>query len=199
MAPAGRRLTLSPIGFDVILALSQAPEGLRLAELAHVIGSPVSSVQTSLRVLIANGLVRRESTEPPRYHVAADHPAHKALVGTATVIADAAHAIGIILRANPSVAYAAVDSAGFLVGEATQPPPAAREALDRHLRMIAEARPDGPQVVRMAIDELERLVRVALELRARARRAVTIKGRIAAAGATDRGPRAGRPPAARAC
>ena len=35
MAPPGRRLTLSPIGFDIILALSQAPGGLRLAELAH--------------------------------------------------------------------------------------------------------------------------------------------------------------------
>lgn len=193
MATPGRRLTLSPIGFDVILALSQAPEGLRLAELAHVIGSPVSSVQTSLRVLIANALVRRESVEPPRYHVADDHPAQAALISTATVIADAAHAIGVILRANPAVAYAAVDAAGFVVGIATDHAPAAIATLDRQLGMIADARPDGPQVIRMSMDELDRMVRVALELRARVRRAVTIKGRppAGAGAAEDRGRRAG--------
>src|SRR5829696_6919119 len=177
MPGTARRLTLSPIGFDVILALSQTPDGLRLAELAHVIGSPVSSVQTSLRVLIAHALVRRESIEPPRYRVAAEHPAQSALIGTATVIGDAAHAIGVILRANPTVAYAAVDAAGFLVGEAPDPPTEARLALDRQLAMIADARPDGPRMDRMPMAEMERLVRVALELRARVRRAVTIKGR----------------------
>src|SRR5215203_357865 len=109
MPPQGRRLTLSPIAFDVILALSQAPGGLRLAEISHVIGSPVSSVQTSLRVLISNGVVRREGADPPRYFLASDHPAGTALASTATVISDAAHAIALILRANPAVSWAAVD------------------------------------------------------------------------------------------
>lgn len=176
MTSKGRRLNLSPIGFDIILALSQTPDGLRLADLGNVIGSPNSSVQTALRVLIANGLVRRDRAEAPRYRVADDHPAQSALISAATVIADAPHAIGVILRANPAVAYAAVDGLGFLVGEAPNASPDAIATLDRQLDMIATARPDGPQVQRMPVDELERMLRVALELRARARRAVTIKG-----------------------
>jgi hypothetical protein len=177
MALPGRRLTLSPIGFDIILALSQAPDGLRLAELAHVIGSPVSSVQTSLRVLVANDIVRKSGGDAPRYRLSADHPAHASLVATAAVIGDAARSIGVILRANPAVAWAGVDADGFLVGLAAEVPREAREPLDRELALIAESRPESPSVVRMPLAELDRLARVALELRARVRRALTIKGR----------------------
>jgi hypothetical protein len=194
MAPAGRRLTLSPIGFDVLLAISQVPGGLRLAEISHVIGSPVSSVQTSLKVLVSHGIVQREGDEPPRYRVAADHPASASLVATATVISDAAHAIGVIVRANPAVAWAAVDAGGFVVGIADQPPAGSLETLDQQLAMIGESRPDGPPVERLPMAELDRLVRVALELRARVRRAVTIKGRtpvVDRATARDQGRRAG--------
>jgi hypothetical protein len=177
VAPAGRRLTLSPIGFDIILALSQAPDGLRLAEISQVIGSPVSSVQTSLRVLIANDLVRREGTDAPRYLLAEMHPARSALVSTATVIGDAAHAIGLVLRASPAVAWAAVDGTGFLAGLVTDASADAMERLERQLLLVADARPESPAVVRMPMAELDRLVRVELELRSRARKAVTIKGR----------------------
>jgi len=50
-AGSGRRLTLTPIGLDIVIALGQLPDGLRLSTLAHAIGSPVSSVQAALRVL----------------------------------------------------------------------------------------------------------------------------------------------------
>jgi hypothetical protein len=183
VAPGGRRLTLSPIGFDVILALSQAPDGLRLAAISQVIGSPVSSVQTSLRVLVSNDLIRREGAETPRYVLSPDHPAQSALASTSTLIGDAAHAIAIILRANSAVAWAAVDSGGFLVGISPDAQPGAVERLDRHLELVAGGRPDSPDVLRMPMPDFERLARVALELRDRARRAVTIKGR--APGAAD--------------
>jgi IclR helix-turn-helix domain len=179
MRSSGRRLTLSPIGFDIVLALSQAPDGLRLADLAHIIGSPVSSVQTALRILISNKLVERSSGEPPRYALASDHPARQELASLATVLPDAAHAIGVILRANPSVRYAGVDSLGFLVAERPDDG-AAGEALERHLGLIAEARPEAPSLVRMSEDEFARLARVALGLRDRARSALTIKGRLPA-------------------
>ena len=190
MSPVGRRLTLSPIGFEIILALSQTPGGLRLAELSQVIGSPVSSVQTSLRVLIANDLVRKEGSDTPRYRLAPEHPARAALVATATVIADAARSIAVVLRANPAVVWAAVDAGGFLVGLAPEPPPDARAGLDRQLAMIDEARPGSPTVVRFPMPELDRLVRVELELRSRARGALTIKGRPPGGGRRDRTGRA---------
>ncbi|HKG56101.1 MAG TPA: helix-turn-helix domain-containing protein [Candidatus Limnocylindrales bacterium] len=179
MPSSGRRLTLSPIGFDIVLALSQAPVGLRLADLAHIIGSPVSSVQTALRILISNKLVERVSSDPPHYALAKDHPARDELASLATVLPDAAHAIGVILRANPSVRYAAVDSYGFLVAERPGDR-GAGEALDHHLGLVAGARPEAPSLVRMSEDEFGRIARVALGLRARARAALTIKGRLPA-------------------
>jgi hypothetical protein len=174
---SGRRLTLSPIGFDIVLSLSQTPDGLRLADLAHVMGSPVSSVQTALRVLIANKLVNREEVDPPRYRLTPDHPARDELASLATVLPEPAHAIGVILRANPVVTYAAVDGMGFIVAERDVAAPASREALDRHLGLVADSRPEAPAVMRASETELDRLMRVAVGLKARAAKALTIKGR----------------------
>jgi hypothetical protein len=187
----GRRLTLSPIGFDIVLALSQAPGGLRLADIAHVIGSPISSAQTALRILVANDIAQRLAKEPPRYRLAPGHPARSELISLAAVLPDAPHAIGVVLRANPAVAYAAVDSEGFLVAQRLDSAKAV-DLLDRQLGMIAGARQDAPEVMRIPEDELERHLRVAVGLRARVRRAVTIKGTPppAARGAQARGQRA---------
>ena len=178
MNPPARRLTLSPIGFDIVLALSQTPGGLRLADLSHVIGSPVSSVQTALRILVANRIVTRQAIEPPRYRLDDEHPAREELVSLAAVLPDPAHAIGIVLRANPTVGYAAVDALGFIASElARSPDEAAQEALDQVLSHIAASRSEAPAVMRMTDLELERLVKVAMGLKARAQRATTIKGR----------------------
>jgi hypothetical protein len=182
MSAGGRRLTLSPIGFDIVLALTQAPDGLRLVDIGRIIGSPVSSVQTALRVLIANRLVERADAEPPRYGLAIEHPARDELASLATVLPEPAHAIGIILRANPAVRYAAVDALGFLVAERRSENQAAVDALDKHLDLVASARSDAPHLMRMTDEELGRLARVALELRDRVRQALTIKGRPPAAG-----------------
>jgi hypothetical protein len=177
----GRRLTLSPIGFDIVLALSQTPGGLRLADLAHVIGSPVSSVQTALRILVANRLVRREALEPPRYRLDPEHPARDELVSLAAVLPDPTHSIGVILRANPVVAFAAVDTLGFLA--VTRNPPtdeAAATTLDDKLLLVASSRPETPTVMRMTEAELDRLVRVAVGLGERIRAALPLKGRAPA-------------------
>ncbi len=181
MATSGRRLTLSPIGFDIVLALSQAPDGLRLAELSHIIGSPVSSVQTALRVLIANRLVSRPSVEPPRYALADDHPARDELASLATVLPESAHAIAVILRANPVITYAAVDKIGFLASERRSANAPASQALDKHLALVAQARPESPDVMRMSEEEFKRILRVSMGLRSRAAKAVTLKGRAPAA------------------
>lgn len=177
MTSQGRRLTLSPIGFDIVLSLSQTPDGLRLADLAHVMGSPVSSVQTALRVLVANKLVNREEADPPRYRLTPDHPARDELASLATVLPEPAHAIGVILRANPVVTYAAVDGMGFIVAERDGAATAPREALDRHLGLVAESRAETPAVMRASETELDRLMRVAVGLKGRAAKALTIKGR----------------------
>ncbi|HEY0444150.1 MAG TPA: hypothetical protein VGC90_08010, partial [Candidatus Limnocylindrales bacterium] len=83
--------------------------------------------------------------------------------------------------ANPSVGYAAVDSIGFLVAERPDTDAAATDALEHHLRLVADARPEAPALMRMSEDEFGRLARVAMGLRERARTALTIKGRPPAA------------------
>jgi hypothetical protein len=181
MSVSGRRLTLSPIGFDIVLALTQAPRGLRLVDIGRIIGSPVSSVQTALRVLMGNRLVERAEGDPPRYTLAAEHPAREELASLATVLPDPAHAIGIILRANPAVCFAAVDSMGFVMAECRDPDDAAVAALDRHLELVTSARADAPGMTRMTDAELGRLTRVAVGLRDRIGQALTIKGRPPAA------------------
>ena len=171
---SARRLTISPIGFDLVLALSQAPTGLRLAELAHTIGSPVSSVQTALRVLLANGLVLRLAEDPPRYVLSTDHPAAAELASLATVLPEPERALGIIVRANPSITFAGVDGAGFIV--AVDESNAAMLLLNRHLALVAAARPSTPNVLRMSAAEFGRMLRVSIGVRARVRDAIVLRG-----------------------
>jgi hypothetical protein len=179
---AGRRLTLTPIGFDIAIALSQEPGGLRLSSLSQAIGSPLSSVQAALRILVANGLAERDGT-PPSYRLAAAHPAHDRLVGLARVLPDPSHALAVTLRANEAVAFAAVDAGGFMAALADGPRSGARSRLHGALEDIRAARTGTPPVDLLDADEFARLLEVSIGLRARVSAAVVIKGRL------PRGPR----------
>src|SRR5919112_5097091 len=113
---SARRLTLTPISFDIVVALGQAPEGMRLSPLAQAIGSPISSVQAALRILVATRLAERIEAAPPHYQLNRSNPAYGHLLGLATVQPDPSHVAAILLRANPSVTFAAVDAGGFVAG-----------------------------------------------------------------------------------
>jgi len=183
---AGRRLTLTPIGLDVVIALSQAPGGMRLSSLAHAIGSPLSSVQAALRILVANDLAMRDETPPPSYRLAAGHPAHDRLIGLARVLAEPAHALGITLRANEAVEFAAVDRGGFVAAIAEDPPAGARSRLNAALEDIRAARLGTPPVDMSDTGQFARLLDVSIGLRARVAAAVAIKGRPPRGSGTSR-------------
>ncbi|MFL5778204.1 MAG: hypothetical protein ACJ761_04605 [Chloroflexota bacterium] len=169
-------MALTSIGLDIVLGLAQVPGGLRLSPLATAIGSPVSSVQAALRILLANRLVERDAAMPPRYRLA-PHPAREELVGLATVFPEPAHAIGIALRANPSVDFAAVDQAGFVAtSDPTQSVLAA--SLDATIARIRAARPDTPPVEVTEREAFSRLIDVSLGLESRLRRMIVLKGRL---------------------
>jgi hypothetical protein len=178
MTASQPRLTLSPIGLDIVLAVSQVTHGIRLTDLATVIGSPVSSVQTALRILIGNGIVRRQAGASPRYGLAARHPAREQLVGLATVLPEPEHAIAILLRANPSVAFAGADAAGFIAAVDGDPSAETAARLERHLDLIRQTRDRSPALVQIPAVEFNRLVSVDLELRSRVERAVILKGSL---------------------
>jgi hypothetical protein len=174
---AGRRLTLTPIGFDIVIALSQAPGGMRLSSLSHAIGSPLSSVQAALRILVANELTERHESPPPSYRLAAGHPAHDRLIALARVLAEPTHALAITLRANEGVVFAAADHGGFMAALADEPPPGARPRLNAALDEIRAARSGTPPVEVTDVGEFARLLDVSIGLRARVAAAGALKGR----------------------
>lgn len=175
--PLGRRLALTPIGLDVVAALGHEPAGFRLTPLAHAIGSPVSSVQAALRILLANGLVTRDRVAPPQYALS-DHPAREALLDLSLLLPEPAHVLGIILRASPAVAFAVADRDGFLAALEPGSESHARDRLIRTLASLADARPDGPPVQVATLDDLLRLTAVSVGSRARIASAVVLKGHL---------------------
>lgn len=175
--PLGRRLTLTPIGFDVVAALAHDPHGMRLTPLAVAIDSPVSSVQAALRILLANDLVARDRQTPPLYALA-PHPARDALIQLSLLLPEAAHVLGVILRASGAVAVAAVDRDGFVAGRESASEDDVRRRLDDSLATIARARPEAPPVQVADLEEWQRLASVSIGTRARIESAVVLKGTI---------------------
>lgn len=175
LEPIGRRLTLSPISLDIVAALAHDPQGLRLAPMAAAIGSPVSSVQAALRILLANGLAVRDGQAPPHYALT-DHPARDPLIDVALLIPEPSHALGVILRTSRAVAFASVDRDGFMAGLDPDAPDAARERLLRSLATISGARDDVPRVQVADLEELVRLVSVSMGSKARVASAIVLKG-----------------------
>lgn len=176
-----RRLTLTPISFDIVVALGQLPDGLRLSPLAHAIGSPVSSVQAALRILVATKLAERVEAAPPYYRLNTASPAYVHLLGLAMVQPEPAHVAAILLRANPAVIFAAVDAGGFVAGLAPgddEDMVANRDRLMRALGTIRGDRTDVPPVELLEHDELTRHLVVSVGLRDRIRAAIVLKGRI---------------------
>ena len=173
--PIGRRLALTPIGLDVVAALAHDPEGLRLTPLAAAIGSPVSSVQAALRILLANELVVRDAGQPPLYSLA-PHPARDALIDLAVLLPEAVHALGVILRSSRAVVLATVDREGFHAGLDPAAQAAAKERLMTSLATIADARADAPSVHVSDLPELMRMASISVGFRARIVSAVPLKG-----------------------
>src|SRR5215210_1373052 len=77
----GRRIaaafTLSALGLDLIVALDQRANGTGSSELARIVGGAPTSVHHSLGLLVAHGIVRRQSSA---YTLASEHPAFAELV-----------------------------------------------------------------------------------------------------------------------
>ena len=177
-----RRLTLTPIAFDLVLALSQSPDGLRLAELAERIGSPVSSVQTSLRVLMANAIVARLAADPPAYHLDPRHHAIGPLLRLAAVLPEPEHAIGILLRASRAVEFAVFDREGFVIAVADGSGSAEVERLESTIEMVLSARPTRSSIVTMRGPELADRLRMEPEMWTRLVDARRIKGHLPSVG-----------------
>jgi hypothetical protein len=175
---AERRLTLTPLGLDVIAALAHDHRGIRLTPLATIIGAPVSSTQAALRTLMRHRLVTSVREDVPVYRLGR-HPARDSLVDVAITTNDASQTIATVLRSSAAVAVALVDGQGFVAGVHPSADDDDLERLLRSLVRVREAHPDAPPVQINGLDDLSRLAGVSVGSRARLLAAVALKGSLA--------------------
>jgi hypothetical protein len=173
----GRRLTLTPLGLDVIAALAHDRRGIRLTPLATIIGAPVSSTQAALRILIRHGIVATVREDVPVYQLD-HHPARDSLVDVAITTTDPTQAIATVLRSSAAVGLALVDEQGFVVGVDPAAYDEDQATLLASLERIRRAHPEAPPLQVNALDELARLLRVSIGSRARLVKAVALKGSL---------------------
>jgi IclR-like helix-turn-helix domain-containing protein len=173
-----RRLTLTPLGLDVIAALAHDHRGIRLTPLATILGAPVSSTQAALRILMRHRLVTSVREDVPVYQLGR-HPARDSLVDVAITTNEASQTIATVVRSSAAVAVALVDEQGFVVGVDPSADDGDRERLLRSLVRIREAHPDAPPVQTNGLDDLSRLAGVSVGSRARLLAAVALKGSLA--------------------
>lgn len=134
---------------ELVVALSQRPEGSRLSEVASVLQVPLSSAQRAVGRLIEEGLVR---TLPGRRHaIASEHPAGAALVEFALRKLPLREALDLVCRASPAVEFAARNEAGYLVVLSPFAEPADAARLHDAFERIGRGRRE-----RVAIEVLER-------------------------------------------
>lgn len=122
--------------------------------------------------------MERIERQPPSYRLAEGHPATDDLVSLASRLTPPDLALAIVLRSCRSVVFAARDALGVVVAI---DPDGAAEDRSRLLatieRLSADPRCSGAISVFEA-DELARLIRVDLALRARLAAAEPLRGRL---------------------
>ncbi len=172
------KLISSGPALDLVLALTQRREGARLAELATASELSLSTAQTAMRLLLTDGIVAREGEHRPRYRLRAEHRASDAIVRLAARYAAPAHSLDLLLRANPSVEFAARDPHGYVVVEHPLADSRDLAALEHVAGLIG----DGGHELRMTryahLDLVDRL-RDDVEPRRRAEAATPLRGSLA--------------------
>ncbi len=169
-------LSISALSIDLLVALTQRPDGMGAGELGRLVDGAPTSVQSSLRTLATHHLIRRDGA---KYLLAADHPGVEELVAAGLRLSSPEEALRLVLRASDSVEFASQDAGGFVVGLREKPNPASMAALERSLATISRGRPiTVPTVLRFEIDELARIVHSAMGLRSRLRSATILKGAV---------------------
>ncbi len=154
-----------------LAALEQAPDGLRLTDLARAIGAPVSSAQVSIGALEEDGFVGSTKDRPPRYVVRADQSGDVAkLIEVVATRDTGADILAAALRANRAVEFASRDDGGVLVVLRWDAEPSDEVALNR---MFARF---DLEVTRLGHDEVRERVRDDPKIRERALRARIIRG-----------------------
>ncbi len=148
------RLISSRHALEAVIGLDQRPEGLRLADVAAILGTGPSSAQRALELLVSDGLVARSGAGGRLYLLEPRHPAAPVLVTLASRGLPIEAAVDLVCRANPAVEFAGRDEDGYLLVIRRLADPADEARLERALAAINADRLDARPVTRYAHDEV---------------------------------------------
>lgn len=105
------RLVGSELALRSLVALSQRLAGVRTAELAAILGAPISSCQRAVEVLADDGLVERADHRSRLV----DSPRAAEAVRFALSAVPPDGALAALARANPAVEFCGMDGAGVIM------------------------------------------------------------------------------------
>lgn len=171
-------LIASRPALDILLALTQRRDGARLTELAAGAGVALTTAQSALRLLLREGLVSRDRGRRPVYRLRTSHAALDTFLDLAGQHAGPAHALDVMLRANPAVEFAARDEQGYLVVRSASAEAVHLVALKAGLDRIQAGRERQLSVASYDHDLLRDLLGEDASPRERATRARLIKGSL---------------------
>jgi len=172
------RLIASRHALEAVLALDQRPEGLRLTDVAAILGVGPSSAQRALELLVSDGLVSRAGTGGRLYRLELEHPAAEALVALAGRGLPVETAIDLVCLANPAVEFAGRDAEGYLLVTRRLADPAEEARLERALAAIDADRADARPIARHGHDEIRELLLSDRRPRDRAMRMTVVRGSV---------------------
>ena len=172
------RLIASHHALEAVLALDQRPEGLRLTDVAAVLGVGPSSAQRALELLVSDGLVSRVGTAGRLYRLELEHPAAEALVALAGRGLPVETAIDLVCRASRAVEFAGRDADGSLLVTRRLADPAEEARLERALAAIDADRADARPIARHGHDEIRDLLLSDRRPRDRAMKMTVVRGSV---------------------
>ena len=167
------RLISSGLAVEAVVALEQRPGGMRLSDLAAVLGVAVSSAQRALELLTTDSYVERPQRGVYRRRV--DHPATEALATLARRVVAPSRAIELMMRASEAVEFAGEDRKGYLFVPSIFATPSDEARLERALSHVIEDRSDAPSVAKVIRVE----ARGNRSLRRRAEKMRVVRGDVA--------------------
>ncbi len=169
------RLIGSRHALEAVVGLDQRPEGLRLADVAAILGTGPSSAQRALELLVSDRLVTRVGR---LYLLESGHPAARALVALASRGLPIETAVELVCRASPAVEFAGRDEDGYLLVIRRLAEPADEARLGRALAEINSDRADASPITRYAHDEVRDLPLDDCRPRERAKGMTVVRGSV---------------------
>lgn len=164
---------------EVVVALTQRPDGMRLNEIADALSAPLSSIQRVVTSLTEDHLVEAEAERPRRYSINMRHPAANGLAEFSLRLVPVERAMDVAVRANRAVEFAGRDRRGYLIVLSPFAEPIDIVRLSSILEQINRLREDAVRFEITEREDVRETLRESLDLRERGLLMTAVKGSAA--------------------